>query len=82
MTGDIVLIGGTQYEIVWNGEEGLIPERQTKVIGAWEPPKRIYNKTGKYARKPIDNRPVSIDTGIIWEDMNVGRTVGVTGAID
>lgn len=51
MIGDTVTIEGIEYEIVWAGGEGLIADRETKTIGVWSPPARIYNKTGKHSKK-------------------------------
>lgn len=49
--GDTVVSNGVVYEVVWSGEMELIGDRATKHLGPWEPPKRLYNKTGKYAKK-------------------------------
>ena len=52
MIGDTVIDrDGTEYEVVWDGGEGLVADRETRVTGTWEPPNRIYNKTGKHAKK-------------------------------
>ena len=51
MIGDVYTINGIEFEVVWAGGEGLVPERRTKVIGFWTPPHRMYNKTGKHGKK-------------------------------
>lgn len=45
------IINGVEYEVVWAGGEGLIPDRETKVTDNWTPPHRIYNRTGKHSKK-------------------------------
>lgn len=40
-----------EFEVVWSGGPGLIPDRETKVVGIWTPPRRIYNWSGKYTGK-------------------------------
>lgn len=39
------------YEVVWAGGEGLTADRETKNIGVWSPPPRLYNKTGNHSKK-------------------------------
>lgn len=48
MIGDTVIDDGKTYEVVWNGGEGLIPDRLTKPSNIWTPPKRLYNKKSDY----------------------------------
>lgn len=49
-----VTIDGVDYEVVWDGGEGLVPDRVTKDTGFWEAAPRMYNRTGKY--KGLFNR--------------------------
>jgi hypothetical protein len=51
------------YTVVWNGGEGLVPDRETKHVGSWETPKRAYNKTGKFVGqwKPKSQTEPKID---------------------
>lgn len=49
--GTTVTIGGVDYEVVWDGGEGLVAPRVTKVGDTWTAPSRIYNKTGKHKGK-------------------------------
>jgi hypothetical protein len=50
--GDTIIEpNGTEYEVVWEGGEGLVGPRQHRVSEDWVPPKRLYNKTGKYSKK-------------------------------
>lgn len=39
------------YEVVWSGEDNLIGDRDTRTIGIWTPPRRLYNWSGKYKGK-------------------------------
>jgi hypothetical protein len=39
------------YEVVWSGGEGLTSNRETKFLGVWTAPPRLYNKTGKHSKK-------------------------------
>jgi hypothetical protein len=42
-----------QYEIVFDGRQSIIPERETKPSLLWQsldPERRPYNKTGLYAK--------------------------------
>lgn len=50
--GDNVISDGIEFEVIWDGGEGLIPERPTKITGFWSAPKRIYNKSSDYWTKP------------------------------
>lgn len=51
MIGDTITVEGVDYEVLWCGGEGLVPDRQTKVGDTWRPPPRLYNKTGKHSKK-------------------------------
>jgi hypothetical protein len=42
--GDTVIADGIEYEVVWDGGEGLIGDRMSKQTGIWIGPKRLYNK--------------------------------------
>lgn len=64
--GDTVTINGVEFEVVWSGGEGLIPDRQTKVPAGWTPPPRIYNRTGKHAKKAEEVEVKIID--VLEED--------------
>jgi hypothetical protein len=46
-----VTIDGVDYEVVWDGGEGLVGERNTKPGVVWNPPKRNYNKKSDYWKK-------------------------------
>ena len=48
MIGDIYISDGVEFEVIWNGEEGLIPARDTKPGEFWKPPNRLYNKRGTH----------------------------------
>lgn len=48
LIGEIVKSDGEEFVVIWAGGESLIPDRVTKIIGAWTAPHRIYNKTGKH----------------------------------
>lgn len=58
MIGDTIIDGGEEYEVIWSGGEGLIPERLTKPSGFWSPPKRLYNKKSDYWTTPRGGEPV------------------------
>lgn len=51
MIGDTHIDDGVEFEVIWEGGEGLVAERQTKVSDTWTPPLRQYNKTGKHTKK-------------------------------
>jgi hypothetical protein len=40
------------FEVVWSGGEGLTADRETLPSDTWQPPKRIYNRTGRYKKTP------------------------------
>ena len=46
-----------QFEIVWSGGEGLIPDRPSKNLGESHEPTRIYNKTGKHSKTRAKDQP-------------------------
>lgn len=50
--GDTVISEGIEYEVVWSGGEGLVANRETKFLGVWTAPPRLYNKTGNHSKKP------------------------------
>ncbi len=60
--GQTVTSDGIEFEVVWAGGEGLIPERTTKVGDTWEPPVRMYNKSGKYAKAKLKLEELENDT--------------------
>jgi hypothetical protein len=67
MKGDIHVVDGVEMVVIWDGGEGLVPSRETKVSETWTAPGRLYNKTGKHAKsgkKKVDNREV------IYEDLD------------
>lgn len=49
MLGDLVIDDGIEFIIVWAGGEGLAADRETRSLN-WVAPKRLYNKTGKFAK--------------------------------
>lgn len=51
MIGDTFVLDSVEYEVIWNGGEGLIGDRPTLNTGVWEPPLRMYNKTGKHTKE-------------------------------
>lgn len=55
MIGDTFLDDGTEFEVVWSGGEGLIPDRESRPSDLWEPPKRAYNKKSDYWTKESDS---------------------------
>jgi hypothetical protein len=62
MIGDIVYDDGILYEVVWNGGEGLVGSRETRLSGP--PSLRAYNKSGKYAKKvPTPEPPKDTNNG-------------------
>lgn len=68
MVGDTVTVDGEEYEVVWDGGEGLIGDRVTKVTGFWTPPKRLYNKKSDYWEK-IKKGRVVVDN-VVEENLN------------
>lgn len=52
MIGDTHIIEGVEFEVVWSGGEGLVPDRSSKVTELWVPPPRIYNKKSAYWTTP------------------------------
>jgi len=60
-TGDTKIINGVEYEVVWNGEEGLIEgDRATKPHDLWTPPHRLYTKKSDYWSR-IQSKPDVLD---------------------
>lgn len=73
MVGDVHLSDGVEFEVVWDGGEGLIPPRDTKNIGFWTAPKRLYNKKAEYwsnLKKEKDEYEESILTEVVVCDGN------------
>lgn len=63
MIGDTIVNDGIEFEVIWDGGEGLIPPRDTKNIGFWTPPKRLYNKKSEYWTR--EKTPDSIANQIV-----------------
>lgn len=60
------------FEVVWSGELArlglgldLVGDRATKPNEEWIAPARLYNKTGKYSKKTIDNLETKAETKVI-----------------
>lgn len=51
MIGDIVVVEGVEFEVVWDGGEGLVPDRITKNLNFWTAPPRLYNKKSDYWKR-------------------------------
>lgn len=66
MVGDSVIIDGVEYEIVWNGGEGLLPERDTRTHIRTLPDKRLYNKKSDYWEDREDTPEESADIPLCW----------------
>lgn len=60
--GRVVVSEGVEFEVIWAGGEGLIPDRATKPSQFWTAPKRIYNKKSDFwttpRTKPVVDKPV------------------------
>lgn len=69
--GDTINVDGIEYEIMWAGGEGLIPERESKPSDTWQAGPRAYNRTGKFSRtklycsstNSVDNQVNQVDDG-------------------
>ena len=49
MIGDEITVDGITYESIWDGREGLIPDRESKATGSfWAPTRRPYNLSGRF----------------------------------
>jgi hypothetical protein len=63
--GDTKIVDGVEFEVIWDGGEGLVGSRQTKPSGFWTPPKRLYNKKSDFWTKPkgksVDNPDESVE---------------------
>jgi hypothetical protein len=71
--GDTVVSDGVEFEVVWDGGEGLVGSRQTKPIGFWTPPKRLYNKKSDFWDKP--RTKVGVDNPVEQADsVKIGGT--------
>lgn len=40
-----------EFEVIWDGGEGLAASRETKAGEFWSPSKRLYNKKSDYWNK-------------------------------
>lgn len=60
-----MVVDGVEFEVVWAGGEGLVPDRQTKNLGFWTPPPRLYNKRSDYWSRPkaANGAPAPVDKG-------------------
>lgn len=67
--GDLIIIDGVEYEVVWAGGEGLTGPRDTKSDGTWERRPRLYTLSGRYkgqfkgkkAVEGVDNLEKKVD---------------------
>lgn len=72
MIGDVVVSEGIEFEVVWDGGEGLVADRQTKVGLEWKAPPRMYNKTGRHSKKNrIDNQDLEVQAVNPLDDLVV-----------
>lgn len=70
--GDTVVSEGVEYEVVWDGGEGLVGERITKVTGVWTPPKRLYNKKSDYWERRKSGTADGLDKAVVpTEDLRL-----------
>ena len=63
--GDTRVVNGVEFEVVWDGGEGLCGDWATKQseLSIWTPPKRKYNKKSEFWKKyekKLDN-PIDSD---------------------
>ena len=51
--GDTRVVNGVEFEVVWDGGEGLCGDWATKQseLSIWTPPKRKYNKKSEFWKK-------------------------------
>jgi hypothetical protein len=69
--GDRVVVDGEEFEVVWDGGEGLVGGRETKNLGFWEAPKRLYNKKSEYWKKPKGKKALKENVDVpILRDSN------------
>lgn len=54
-----------KYVVVWAGGEGLTAAVDTKPPLFWRPPTRLYNRTGKYSKKPKDSEDIHSSPSLI-----------------
>lgn len=75
MVGDTIVSEGQEFIVVWDGGEGLIADRPSKVSDTWAAPKRIYNKTGNHSVKQQKQKALdlltSLDTSELTEDTDM-----------
>lgn len=69
MLGDTVVSDGKEFIVIWDGGEGLIPARETRVSDTWESPKRIYNKTGVHSVKEQRKKALALLAEIDISDL-------------
>lgn len=58
-----------EFDTIWNGGEGLIPPRDTRESETWSPPRRLYNRSGKFKGKSkLKGEPSETIIDVINED--------------
>ncbi len=82
MVGETKIINGVEYEVVWDGGEGLVSERETKFIGIWDAPKRLYNKQSDYWEKPRKKVIDPLDDEEVVDAETVLRHSGKTPIVE
>lgn len=71
--GDVYISDGIEFEVIWDGGEGLIGGRDTKPSGFWTPPKRLYNKKSEYWAKKDRAKLEELDGEVV---LRADRTDG------